>query len=123
MQGPHALDGYIQNYDCPYHIILTNVKTKPQIASPGKEGGPLAGPGDGVLEDPWRAERMLGQRHRRHSSSRPGPRHPRLAGYEDYPARDLAVPQLLQDFVDLRQWPGGGLAAKFTRGAQGQDLF
>src|SRR5580700_11280241 len=28
-QGPHAPDGCIQNYDCPYHIILTNVKTKP----------------------------------------------------------------------------------------------
>jgi hypothetical protein len=35
----------------------------------------------------------------------------------------LAVPQLLQDFVDFGQRAGGGLAANFTRGAQGQDLF
>jgi hypothetical protein len=25
----HTPDGCIQNYDCPYHIILTNVKTNP----------------------------------------------------------------------------------------------
>src|SRR6202041_3210612 len=24
IHGPHAPDGCIQNYDCPYHIILTN---------------------------------------------------------------------------------------------------
>ena len=86
-QGPHAPDGCIQNYDCPYHIILTNVKTKPQIASPGKAGGPLAGPSDGVLEDPWRAERMLAWAEAPQALLIPGgPRHPRLAGYEDYPA-------------------------------------
>ena len=48
-QRPHALDECIQNYDCPYHIILTNVKTKPQIVGQGSWAGPLAGLLDGVL--------------------------------------------------------------------------
>jgi hypothetical protein len=38
IHGPHAPDGCIQNYDCPYHIILTNVKAKAQITGQGKAG-------------------------------------------------------------------------------------
>jgi hypothetical protein len=40
IRGPHAPDGCIQNYDCPYHIILTNVKTNPQAFSKGEEARP-----------------------------------------------------------------------------------
>lgn len=39
IHGPHAPDGCIQNYDCPYHIILTNVKTNPQAFSKGNKPG------------------------------------------------------------------------------------
>lgn len=42
------------------------------------------------------------------------------AGYEYQPARNLPAPQLLQDFVDLRQWVRGRLAADFSCGSQGQ---
>jgi hypothetical protein len=33
IQGPPVPDGYIQNYDSPYHIIFTNVKTESQISA------------------------------------------------------------------------------------------
>jgi hypothetical protein len=86
IQGPHALDGCIQNYDCPYHIILTNVKTKPQIASPEKAGGPVAGLWDGVSRGSLEGGAHAGAEAPRSLIIPAGPRHPRLAGYEDYPA-------------------------------------
>jgi len=57
IHGPHAPDGCIQNYDCPYHIILTNVKTNSRVhREEGKDPAisSTSGQDSGLRRHVWR---------------------------------------------------------------------
>ena len=102
------LDVSIQNYDSAYHIISTNVKTIQQFSP---EGAGARDPRTTLLN--W--GRDCAAVHGGAVASRQAfGAEDCLAGNQHHPAMNLSTPQLLEDFVHLRQGTGRNFAVNFS---------
>ena len=111
----------IQNYDCPYHIILTNVKLKPRaIRSRADTPGPWPACHSALRtyggRRGWRGNGPVAS-HRKGRATEL-----RSAGHEYHPAGNSSQPQLLHDIIHFGQRPASRLASDFSRRAQAPGL-